>query len=208
MLCRHFEPDDKSNSLDSLEGEISVAPNENEKARLRDPKMKATWMSDKHKSINFIMPCFSCRVLGPGRQGAWQVYPKTSTNLLPSALLCVTTQCKYCQQTNGMSASVVAYSGKAKALPWHILLNFDLVVPYGGILILYLNATLVVSAPSSKTPLWKLWLVKRRLEIGRKVGVISSGLSCTVDKVPWKLHGMNDRNREAQVERYKESSKW
>lgn len=91
--------------------------NENEKVRLRDTKMKATWMSDKHKSINFIMPCFSCRVLGPGRQGAWQVYPKTSTNLLPSALLCVTTQCKYCQQRNGMSASVVAYSGKAKALP-------------------------------------------------------------------------------------------
>lgn len=70
MLCRHFEPDDKSNSLDSLEGEISVAPNENEKARLRDTEMKGTWVSDKHKSINFIMPCISYRVLGPGRQGA------------------------------------------------------------------------------------------------------------------------------------------
>lgn len=40
------------------------------------------------------------------------------------------------------------------------------------------------------------------------MGVICSGLSCTVDKVPWKLHGMNDRNKEAQVDRYKESSKW
>lgn len=147
MLCRHFEPDDKSNSLDSLEGEISVAPNENEKARLRDTEMKGTWVSDKHKSINFIMPCFSYRVLGPGRQGAWQVYPKMSTNLLLSALQCVTTQCKHCQQRNGMSASVVAHSGKAEALLWHSLLNLDLIVPYGCILILYLNAVLAVSDP-------------------------------------------------------------
>lgn len=208
MLCRHFEPDDKSNSLDSVEGEISVAPNENEKARLRDTEMKATWMSDKHKSINFIMPCFSCRVLGPGRQDTWQVYPKMSTNLLPSALLCVTTQRKHCQQRDGMSASLVAYSGKAKALPWHILLNFDLIVPYGGILILYLNATLAVSAPIIQTPLWNLWLVKRRLEIGKKVEVISSGLSWAGNEVPWQLRGMNIWNREAQVERCKESSKW
>lgn len=70
MLCRHFEPDDKSNSLDSLEGEISVAPKENEKARLRDTKVKGTWMSDKHESIRFIKPHFSRGILGPGRQGA------------------------------------------------------------------------------------------------------------------------------------------
>lgn len=52
-----------------------------------------------------------------------------------------------------MSASLVAYSGKAKALPWHILLHFELIVPYGGILILYLNATLVVSALIIQSPL-------------------------------------------------------
>lgn len=209
MLCRHFEPDDKSNSLDSLEGEISVAPNENEKATLRDTKVKATWMSDKHKSIKFIMPCFSCGVLGLGRQGAWQVYPKVSTNLLPSALLCAPTQHKLCQHRNSLSASLVAYSGKAQALPWHISLHLELVVPYGGgILILYLNATFVVSAPIIQTPLWNLWLVRRRLDLGKKVGVISSGLSRAVDEVPWQFDGMSNRNREAQVERCRESSKW
>lgn len=38
MLYRHFEPDDKPNSLDSLEDGVSAAPNENQKARLRDTK--------------------------------------------------------------------------------------------------------------------------------------------------------------------------
>lgn len=46
-----------------------------------------------------------------------------------------------------MSASVVAHSGKAEALPWHSFLNFDLIAPYGCILILYLNAVLAVSDP-------------------------------------------------------------
>lgn len=34
--------------------------------------------------------------------------------------------------------------------------------------------------------------------------MISSGLSCAVDEVHWQLHGMNNWNREAQVERCKE----
>lgn len=110
MLCRHLEPDDKSNSLDSLEGEISVAPNENEKARLRDTEMKATWMSDKHKSINFIMPCFSIESLGARKAG------------------CMTGISKNVNKSTAFSSSVlppnanIASEGTAR-LPhlWHIL---------------------------------------------------------------------------------------
>lgn len=114
------------------------------KRGLRDTRMKATWMSDKHKSINFIIPCLS----GTRKAGCMTGISKTINKCTALALLCVTTQHKHCQQRNDLSASLVAYSGKAKALPWHILLNFDLIVPYGDILISYLNAILVVSAPS------------------------------------------------------------
>lgn len=72
-----------------------------------------------------------------------------------------------------MSASLVARSGKAKALPWHSLLNFDLILPYGGILILCLNATLL--APSAHLFVLSVWLVKRRLEIGKRVTGILVG---------------------------------
>lgn len=40
--------------------------------------------------------------------------------------------------------------GKRSCLIWHVLLDFDVIVPYGGFLILYLNTTLLVSAPSSR----------------------------------------------------------
>lgn len=86
---------------------------------------KQDWGTPKWKPLGWVTNTNQSTLLCPVSPVEFWVqegrvhdrYPKTSTNLLPSALLCVTTQCKYCQQRNGVSASVVAYSGKAKALP-------------------------------------------------------------------------------------------